>query len=318
MRFARQFLVVAMASLPTVSLAPGQIHVYIPNMNENTPGASNNAFPFNGGSPMRVQQVFAAGEFAGRSGVVTHIAFRIDESAGNAFNASGIQTEIRLCHTNVQPTQMSTTFADNYGNDVTLVFNGPLSLSSSGSGFDIVIDVDDVFTYDGDRNLLVEYKVRSNANTTQFDSAGTGLGEGGLPSIDRLWAFGADATTGSSNGDDGYVTRITLGAGGLFLRVSGDCPGRVTVSWSNATPSRPMGIALANSTGNFTVPGGVCGGTLLGLSNSGLQLVYTGNTGANGSGSVSSNAGTAACRKFLQMVVADGSPCDTSNVVQIP
>ncbi len=318
MRFARHVFAAVLASLPIAPFALSQTQVYIPNMNENTPGASNNAFPFNGSSPMRVQQVFAAGEFAGRGGVVTHLAFRIDESAGNAFNASGIQTEIRLCHTTVQPTQMSTTFADNLGNDVTLVFNGPLSLSSSGNGFDIVIDIDDVFTYDGNRNLLVEYKVRSNANTTQFDSAGTGLGEGGLPMIDRLWAFGADAVTGSSVGDDGYVTRITLGAGGLSLSITGACPGRVTVSWSNATPSRPMGIALANSTGNFTVPGGVCGGTQLGLSNSGLQLVYTGNTGAGGSGNVSSNAGTAACRKFLQMVVADGSPCETSNVVQIP
>lgn len=107
-------------------------------------------------------------------------------------------------------------------------------------------------------------------------------------------------------------------AGGLRLSLTGDCPGRVTVSWNGATPSRPMGIALANSTGNFTIPGGACGGTTLGLSNSGLQLAYTGNTGAGGSGQVSSNVGTAACGKFIQMVVADGNPCTTSNVVQLP
>jgi len=108
------------------------------------------------------------------------------------------------------------------------------------------------------------------------------------------------------------------GGGGLTLSISGLCPGRVTVSWSNATPSRPMGIILANGTGNFVVPGGVCAGTQTGLGSAGLQLVYTGNTGANGSGNVSSTAGTAACRKYLQMIVADGSPCSASNVVQIP
>ncbi|MCL4196587.1 MAG: hypothetical protein KJZ69_03765 [Phycisphaerales bacterium] len=106
--------------------------------------------------------------------------------------------------------------------------------------------------------------------------------------------------------------------GGPTLRISGDCPGRVTVAWADATPSRPMGIALANSTGSYTLPGGICAGTQLGLSSSGLQLVYSGNTGANGSGQVSSNAGTGACRKYLQMIVVDGSPCTTSNVVQIP
>ncbi len=108
------------------------------------------------------------------------------------------------------------------------------------------------------------------------------------------------------------------GGGGPTLRISGDCPGQVTVAWANATPSRPMGIALANSTGNFVIPGGACAGTQTGLSGSGIQLVYQGNTGANGSGQVSGNAGTAACRKYLQMFVVDGSPCAASNVVQIP
>lgn len=108
------------------------------------------------------------------------------------------------------------------------------------------------------------------------------------------------------------------GGGGPSLRISGDCPGRVTVAWADATPSRPMGIALANGTGNFVIPGGACAGTQTGLSSAGIQLVYQGNTGANGSGQVSSNAGTGACRKYLQMFVVDGSPCAASNVVQIP
>lgn len=114
-----------------------------------------------------------------------------------------------------------------------------------------------------------------------------------------------------------YTFRTTSGAAGSTLRISGQCPGQVTVSWSNATPSRPMGIVLGNGTGSFNIPGGPCAGTQLGIAG-GLQLVYTGNTGASGSGQVSSNAGTAACRKYLQMVIVDGSPCDTTNVVQIP
>jgi hypothetical protein len=185
--------------------------VVIPNVNENTPGPSNNAFPYNQGV-MRVQQVFAMDQFQGMTGTITQIAFRVDESAGSPFGPSNpIDTEVRLCHTTVQPNAMSLNFADNYGSDVTLVYDGNLVLSSSGSGFDIVIDVDDTFIYDGTQNLLVEYKVFSPAGTTQFDAAGTGLGEGGTPWTDRLWAFDPNAISGSSGGDDGYVTQFTFG-----------------------------------------------------------------------------------------------------------
>jgi len=109
-----------------------------------------------------------------------------------------------------------------------------------------------------------------------------------------------------------------VGPLGASLSTGGVCPGRVTVSWNGATPSRPMGIVFANSTGNFVIPGGVCGGTQLGLSNQGIQLVFSGNTGPNGSGQVAGNAGGSACRKYLQMVIVDGSPCGTTNVAQIP
>lgn len=186
--------------------------VVIPNVNELAPGPSNQAFPYNQGG-MRVQQVFAMDQFQGLTGAISRIAFRPDESAGGAFGPSApIDTEIRLCHTTAQPTALSTTFADNYGADVTLVYDGQLVLSSDGSGaFDIVIDLDPVFVYDGTMNLLVEYKVFGPASTTQFDAAGTGLGQGGTLWTDRLWAFDPNATTGSSNGDDGYVTQFTFG-----------------------------------------------------------------------------------------------------------
>lgn len=187
---------------------------------------------------------------------------------------------------------------------------------------------DRVQQYDLSGNVLFEFNVSLQS--------GGGYGIAWDPADDTLWLTGAFGTAGhiyqySKTGTllqdltiSGLDTTI-LGAefqhGGtarLSLRITGVCPGRVTVSWSNATPSRPMGIALANSTGNFVIPGGACAGTQTGLSNSGLQLVYQGNTGANGSGNVSSNAGTAACLKYLQMFVVDGSPCDASNVVQIP
>jgi hypothetical protein len=184
--------------------------VVVPNINENQPGPSNNAFPFNWGSPFRYQQIYAQNQMGGLSGPVTKIAYRIDESTGDPFVSGPIDTEIRLSHTNSAPPNISTTYANNLGGDVTLVFDGILTLSSSGNGFDIVIDINDNFSYNGTQNLLVEFKLFNGATTTQFDSAGTGIGEGGTPFTDRLWAFDANAVTGSSAGDDGYVTQFTI------------------------------------------------------------------------------------------------------------
>ena len=198
--------------LMTFGLLPASAGtVVIPNINENTPGPSNQAFPYNQGV-MRVQQVFSASQFQGMSGVITQIAFRIDEGTGAPFTSGPIDTEVRLCHTNVQPTAMSLTFASNYGSDVTLVYDGFLLLSSTGVGFDISLDVAPIFVYNGTQNLLVEYKVFGPASTTQFDAAGTSIGEGGTPWVDRLWAGGPNAVTGVSDGDDGYVTRFRIEA----------------------------------------------------------------------------------------------------------
>jgi len=187
--------------------------VVVPNVNTNTPGPSNQAFPFNTGD-MRYQQVFAANQLGGLVGPVTKIAYRVDENpdAGHPFTSNQIDTEIRLCHTNAAPNAMSTTFANNLGGDVTLVFDGLLTLSSAGNPnlFDIVIDINDNFIYNGSQNLLVDIKVFNFAKTTQFDSAGTGIGEGGTPWTDRVWAFGVNSAIGSSNGDDGMVTQLTI------------------------------------------------------------------------------------------------------------
>jgi len=190
--------------------AAGQEKVVIPNVNESTPGPSNQAFPFNQGN-MRYQQVYAADQFGDLRGIVQSFAYRVDESAGDPFTSAPIQTQIWFAHTQVAPRGMSLTFDQNMGNDKTLVFDGPLSLSSAGGGaFDIVIDVDDVFVYNGVDNFIMEIIVRGAARTTQFDAAGTGLGRGDTEWTDRLWALNPDAPTGSSNGDDGMVTQFTL------------------------------------------------------------------------------------------------------------
>jgi hypothetical protein len=211
MKRALRYLTVVVCLSAVGILPAAAATIVIPNVNLAQPGPSNQAFPLNQGN-MRYQQVYAADQFQGMMGTITAISFRTDESTGLPFVSNPIDVEVRLSHTKAVPTALSLTFDDNVGTDATLVYDGPLSLSSAGLGaFDIVMDIDDVFLYDGVRNLLMEIKVFGPAITTQFDAAGTGLGEGGTVWTDRLWAFDPNAVTGSSDGDDGYVTQFTLG-----------------------------------------------------------------------------------------------------------
>lgn len=128
-----------------------------------------------------------------------------------------------------------------------------------------------------------------------------------------FWESSTDGAVMMAN-----ALNYVLGVGGsLRLRITGPCPGTLTLTWSDATPGRPMGIVFASNQGAFVVNGGPCAGTPLGLGTQNLRLVNTINTGP-GSGSVNGVAGTSACGGFLQLVVVDGSPCTTSNVAQIP
>lgn len=114
--------------------------------------------------------------------------------------------------------------------------------------------------------------------------------------------------------DHGY------GSGGALyrLRVTGSCPGRLTIAWSDATPGAQQGLVFGNNLGSTRIPNAFpCAGTQLGLQG-GVQLVdppgYFG-TGS-GQGSFNGNAGAAACGHYLQLV--EGGSCQTSNVAQIP
>ncbi|MCL4198027.1 MAG: hypothetical protein KJZ69_11110 [Phycisphaerales bacterium] len=115
-----------------------------------------------------------------------------------------------------------------------------------------------------------------------------------------------------------YLDVLNITPPGPTLRLSGDCPGTITVAWSNAPANRQMGIVFASSQGNFTIPGGPCAGTQLGLGTQNLRLVNVVNTGSSGSGSVNGLAGSSACGGYLQLVIAEGNPCATSNVAQVP
>lgn len=109
----------------------------------------------------------------------------------------------------------------------------------------------------------------------------------------------------------------SYGPDNLAIAVEGDCPGRITVRWEGATPDRWAGLWFSRSQGSFTLPG-PCAGTVLGLGPNGLRLARVFQSGPEGEGVMAGRAPSYACGGYLQMIVQDGNPCTTSNVVQIP
>ena len=163
--------------------------VVVPNSFATTEGDANNVAPFNigGASEMRYQQVFAASDFASFSGPqnITQIAFRPDARWGSAFSSTLDDIQINLSTTAKAPDGLSISFSSNIGSDETVVYSGPLSLSSEDIGpaegpklFDIVIDLQSSFEYDPDAgNLLLDVRNFSGGITTPFDSTDFTVGD---------------------------------------------------------------------------------------------------------------------------------------------
>lgn len=187
--------------------------VVVPSVNENSFGLSNGGFPF-GLGVMRYQQVFAASQFGGVSGFIDKFAYRPDEGVGQAFAPMDVNCQIWFSTTQKNPQGLDLVFDNNQGADKTLVFSGNMRISSAGNPylFDVVFDVNNNFFYNGRDNLLMEVKVFAPAyGMSQLDSvATTPLGDGGTPWTSRLYAFGTDAPSGSTVGDDGMVTQFTF------------------------------------------------------------------------------------------------------------
>ncbi|MFV1968604.1 MAG: PEP-CTERM sorting domain-containing protein [Pirellulaceae bacterium] len=88
-----------------------------------------------GDGPFRVQFLYAASDFRSLPEghrLIVGTAGRADDRQSNPFSRSYADLEIRLSTTSVN--DLSTTYADNIGQDETLVFDGPSSVSYPATG----------------------------------------------------------------------------------------------------------------------------------------------------------------------------------------
>lgn len=110
----------------------------------------------------------------------------------------------------------------------------------------------------------------------------------------------------------------SAGPDSLAISLNGSCPGRMTMQWTGARPERPCALACADNEGQTLISWGPCWGVRLGLGTHNLRAVAFFRTGPGGSGRLTGIASSQMCGGYLQMIVWDGTPCSTSNVVQIP
>ncbi len=209
-------LLACAASLCLVSGTASAIQIVAPGDLEFVEGNSNNCFPYICG-PQRYQQIYDASHFAGISGVISEIRYRVDgdfPASGSFSNTYDI--EIRLSHTLLTPATLSAIFAANIGADETLVLDDSARVISGTGGspgpnpFNVVVDISDVFVYNGTDNLLVDITLFgfSSGGFPPFDSSARGTAVDGMQ---RVWG-GLTDTTGTIAGDDGLVTAFEIGA----------------------------------------------------------------------------------------------------------
>ena len=216
----RQLVVWACAgALALVSSAASAETVVAPGDLEFVEGTSNNCFPYICG-PQRYQQVYEASHFDGISGIIEQIRYRVDGFYSESFSNT-YDLEIRLSHTSVTATTLSTIFEDNIGGDETLVLDESAVVISGMGGstpnpFNIIVDVDNLFAYNGVDNLLVDITVFSGEGGPQFDSTNRGAA---VDKMQRVWGC-VSCTTGGISGDEGLVTTFEI-----ITNLPPDCSG---------------------------------------------------------------------------------------------
>jgi hypothetical protein len=179
------FLAGLLAALPA-----GAQLVQVPNLSGF--GNSNNLAPFL--APMTYQQIYVSSAFP-HGGIIDKIMFRYDEVFGKK---NGIDADLQIAFAYAATTvaTASPTFADNIGDDVTIVLDGRVTESNVSSlpptGFGLIFDVADTFHYDPSRgDLLVQFLVRQSRLLV--------LDASDVPQQNvttRIFADGFDTTTG--------------------------------------------------------------------------------------------------------------------------
>ena len=223
----------SLAALVFASSAPAEMadFIIVPPSLENSQGGlgGTTPFAFPTTTGIRTQIVYDASLFSAVAGpqLITAIQFRpIDPTGGffgDTLNVSNVTLRLSTtARSDENRNPLSATFADNIGADVTTVYSGPLSLTTSSTmlpngtrAFDYIIPLQNSFVYNPaagnlllDTNVPTGERVRGNAffgSFPRFDT--TSRIDDGIYSV--INTTSGDATTGRL-ASSGPVTRFAV------------------------------------------------------------------------------------------------------------
>jgi hypothetical protein len=187
----------------TVGL-PGD-SVVVPNNRESSDGSSNNYIPWWPGQYQRYQQWYDASQFTG-SGAIQKISFRPDDYYSyRQWTTSYTGVQVYLSH--LSSSTMSTTYANNYGSQRTLVFSGSFNWNHPANDKEwLDIPFTRNFNYNGVSNVVFEISYTGGSYSGNYPI----LDYDSSVYLKRLYARNPTDATGYLTNNGGLVTKFDL------------------------------------------------------------------------------------------------------------
>lgn len=285
---------VATSQTVTLTVSESSLLV-VPNVNATINGTDGSGLL---NTPMRDQIVYDASLFPAVTMTIMELRLRPNARTGRAFTATIPNLQINLSTTGIEPDHLRGTFAQNVGTNDTVVFQGPLTVSSGFAGpvngpkeFDIIIPLSTPFLYDPSRgNLLIDFRNASGSSATYVD-----LGSHADDGASRLFAMSANATLSTGADSGAEVFQIVYKTQRVPPWIVAEPPSRFAVLGQSATLTvRASGSPPLNyqwRRDGTAIPDGT--NAMLILTN--VQLSHAGNYSvvvSNAFGTVTSQAAT--------------------------
>lgn len=240
-----------------------------------TEGVTSTSYPWNRSTgQIRVQYVYDAINFTS-SGIDSDMSIhtlRWRANGGNVASGGAFSSAVvRMSHASNPGSALDTTFANNYGADLSVVYDGPVTVQPASGGtpndFYVEVSLDRDFFYSpgSGSGLLVEIELDGTASwsgtsTTTLDATS------GDPDVGRVFSLTAGSTTGSTQSGVGVALGIGYERAVVVPSTVGGAPqaGNSSSSfpWNRANGMR---VQYAYDASNFTsqFPSGVSDDAIL-------------------------------------------------------
>jgi len=186
---------------------PGE-DVVVPNIRATSEGSSNNVIPWRPSfGRLRYQQWYSASQLGGNPTMISAVGFRPNGASFNlAWTTTYVNLRVYLSHTTAST--LSSTFANNYGTDRTLVYSGTLTWDHPANNWDwLEIPLSTYFNYDGSSNLVFEAAYSSGSETGSSPAV---MDADSSSTLHRAYGYSDTSTSGSVSTGYGLVTKFAF------------------------------------------------------------------------------------------------------------